>query len=108
MVLSNRSGRYADPFLPSVQRGSSGPEGPTEISPVFTQDELPRRGGAKLRLSRGFTAASPKTREPPVEPPRLARTKRRCGQKKSVRPAFHLIQCLPTLAIAAAGPDESQ
>jgi hypothetical protein len=30
----------------------------------------PGRGGAKLRLSRGFPAASTETREPPNEPPR--------------------------------------
>jgi hypothetical protein len=43
-----------------------GPKGQESFSPSlgFTLDELPRRGEAKLRLSRGFTAASPKTREP--------------------------------------------
>ena len=52
--------------------------------------ELPRRGGAKLRLSRGFTAASPKTPESPVEPPRLAPIKLGCGQRQIRASRMHL------------------
>jgi hypothetical protein len=59
---------------------------PFERIGIFREMDMPRRGRAKLRLSRGFRAASTKTREHQMHSHVSARNKHCCFQRQAARP----------------------